>query len=129
MEEGWAADNIKMWTSRPPLPPTHSVARVERRGIRALLLPKVDLRLPSPALPSLPSTVSARTLNLSRGSVRSSEWVDRGRHHRFLNARNGMEAPRTADGTADADADEDHADGIDVLEVTDDARTFRFVNL
>ena len=82
---------------------------------------------PSFACSSFPSTVSARTLNLSRGSVRSSEWVDRGRHHRFLNARNGMEAPRTADGTADAD--EDHADGIDVLEVTDDARTFLFVNL
>ena len=47
-----------------PSPPRR--ARVERRGIRALLLPKVDLPSPTPA-----STLSARTLNLRRESVRS----------------------------------------------------------
>ena len=88
-------------------------------------MPKVDLRL---RLLFLPFDGVRENIE-SQSGICAIEWVDRGRHHRFLNARNGMEAPRTADGTADADEDEDHADGIDVLEVADDARTFLFVNL
>ena len=75
---GRAADNIKMWTSRPTDRDDRRAAprRPDPRGFVRYCCQKSTFAF---ACSSFPSTVSARTLNLSRGSVRSSEWVDRGR--------------------------------------------------
>ena len=68
---GRAADNIKMWTSRPTDRDDRRAAprRPDPRGFVRYCCQKSTFAF---ACSSFPSTVSARTLNLSRGSVRSS---------------------------------------------------------